>query len=551
MNDVNPLNGIPKAKLLMVDDRPENIFALTNLLVDLHVEIIPARSGPEALRLLLEHDFALALLDVQMPEMDGFELAELMRGVDRTKNVPIIFLTAAADRTNFEFRGYEKGAVDFLFKPINSHVLISKVKVFIKLAEGAHLLEEKVREAETARKEAELAKRAAERADQLKSSFLANMSHEIRTPLGALMGFAELLQGPDLGDDERGAYLEIILKNSRNLLSLINEILDLSKVESGHLEVDVKTMAVHEALDEILLLLNAVATKNQTQVELVTEDSMPEKIRTDALRFRQMVTNVVSNAIKFSPKGNVRVVVGGQKENGKTNLILDVVDTGIGISQEKVQNLFKPFFQGDSSVSKKFGGTGLGLALSRKLARLLGGDILFVESTPGQGSHFRVVVEDQPPTAGSTVEEEAVPLHEVGTDLGELRARRVLVVDDSEDNQLLIKTVLERYGARIELANDGFEGIDKGRTGEFDLILMDYQMPQCDGLQATRKLRELGVRTPIVALTANAMKHERENAIKAGCDDYHSKPIQWDELVGTIQRLIATPKAAKAEYAKN
>lgn len=535
-------NGIPKVKLLLVDDRPENIFALTNLLAELNVEIVPARSGPEALRLLLEHDFALALLDVQMPEMDGFELAELMRGVERTKNVPIIFLTAAADRTNFEFRGYEKGAVDFLFKPINPHVLVSKVKVFIKLAEGAHLLEEKVREAESARKEAEVAKRAAERADQLKSSFLANMSHEIRTPLGALMGFAELLQGPDLSTGERSAYLEIILKNSRNLLSLINEVLDLSKVESGHLEVDVKSMQVHESLDEILLMLNTVATKNQTHIELQIDASTPERIRTDALRFRQMVTNIVSNAIKFSPKGNVRVLVRGEGDAQGSQLVIDVIDTGIGISADKVQNLFKPFFQGDSSVSKKFGGTGLGLALSRKLARLLGGEIEFVESAPGQGSHFRMLVRDHSGAPDAGRDEASALGRENSSDLGELRGRRMLIVDDSEDNQLLIKTVLERYGARIDLANDGFEGIEKGGRGDYDLILMDYQMPQCDGLEATRRLRQMGVTTPIVALTANAMKHERENALKAGCDDYHSKPIQWDELVGTIQRLISSPK---------
>lgn len=524
-----------RVKVLLVDDRPENIFALSNLLADLSVSIVPAKSGNEALRLLLEDDFALALLDVQMPEMDGFELAELMRGVERTKNVPIIFLTAAADRTNFEFKGYEKGAVDFLFKPINSRVLRSKVQVFVNLAQANLLLAEKVREAQIARKEAEAAKQIAERADKLKSSFLANMSHEIRTPLGALMGFAELLQTPSLDAKERESYLEIILKNGRNLLTLINEILDLSKVESGHLDVDMQNMLVRESLDEVMLTLNPFAMKNRVHLQLEIDPDIPQKICTDSLRFRQIVTNVLSNAIKFSPGGQVRIALTFEKTQDRRELCMNVKDSGVGIAPDKVANLFKPFFQGDASVSKKFGGTGLGLALSRKLARLLGGDILLIESELGKGSHFQVRIEDRFIEGARNASR---PKNESKVEFGDLEGWKILVVDDSEDNQLLIKTVLERYGAEIEVASDGYAGIDAALAKKFDLILMDYQMPHCDGLQATRILREKGLRTPIVALTANAMKYEKNNALEAGCDDYHSKPIQWEELVQTIRRFL-------------
>lgn len=535
-----------RVKVLLVDDRPENLYSLNSLLSDLHIDIISARSGHEALHLLVEHDIALALLDVQMPEMDGFELAGLMRGVEKTKDVPIIFLTAAAHRTNFEFKGYETGAVDFLFKPLDPHVLRTKVGVFVQLAKQKQLLATKLAELEVARQEAEVARINAERADRLKSSFLANMSHEIRTPLGALMGFAELLQRQDLDAEARAPYLEIILKNSRNLLALINEILDLSKVESGHLDIERLALPVRETLDEMLLLLNPLIQKNEIKVDLRIQPEVPGHIETDPLRFRQILTNVVGNAVKFSPRGRVQIDVSYKplSEKNVHELQIQITDTGIGMSPEHVRSLFQPFSQGDAGVTRKFGGTGLGLALARKLTQHLGGDIELQRSEIGKGSSFMIRLEDRP-SLRQTQLQKPRPSENGDENQITLQGLRILVVDDSEDNQLLIKTVLEMSGAIVQLADDGLQGIDEALKNEFDLILMDYQLPGCDGLEATRILRGRGLRVPIVALTANAMKDEKEKALSAGCDDYHSKPIHWDILKRMIQRLTR-PSSSKA-----
>lgn len=539
-------------KILVVDDRQENIFSLQSLLAQQDVEIISAGSGPEALELMLVHDFALAILDIQMPEMNGFELAELMRGVERTKNIPIIFLTAGAHSTNFEFKGYELGAVDFLFKPVNPFILKSKVQIFIRLAQKKDILAQKLEELEEARREAETAKRKAEEADRSKSSFLANMSHEIRTPLGALIGFTELLKDGHLREGDRSSYLNIILRNSKHLLMLLNEILDLSKVEAGQLETELKEVNVRELIHDIVVLFEAVLQKNDVRLNLNFTERLPERVTTDPMRLRQIVTNLVGNAIKFSPHGKVNLTLDYQ--GGPTpELHIFVEDTGIGIEGDKKDLLFQPFKQLDSNVSHSFGGTGLGLALSRKLADLLGGDVTLLRSEPGKGSLFKISVSDFKGEIRKSDDHELYSSKKTGGSPEEkdftefVRGLSVLLVEDSEDNQLLIKTVFERYKASVEIATQGEEAIEMAFQKHYDVVLMDSQMPVCDGLQATRILRAKGYDGPIISLTANAMVDERLRALEAGSNDYLSKPIKWKQLFHAIHRLVnekSSPKPA-------
>lgn len=525
----------------MVDDRQENIFSLKSLLEDLNVEIHSALSGSEALELMVNNDYALAIVDVQMPEMDGFELAELMRGAEKTRDVPLMFVTAAAKTPNFQFRGYELGAVDFLLKPIDTTILKCKVQVFIELAEKRMLLKQKVRELELAKKAAEAAKESAERANRLKSAFLANMSHEIRTPLGALMGFTELLKLSD-NEQDRATYAEVIIRNGKALVQLIDEILDLSKVEAGHLETEMASVSAKDLTREIFHLLEPSASKKNLKLYLQMSSGVPDRIGTDPMRLRQILVNIIGNAIKFTVTGSITVDVSYDKNGVKPAVVFEVRDTGIGIPADKSQKLFLPFSQIDPSVSRRFGGTGLGLALSKKLSVLLGGDVELVSSTPDVGSVFRVRIEDRfsdlklqlatdkevpGPSRSLKRQENAI-----------LEGVRVLVVDDSPDNRFLVQMYLKKVGAKVDFAVDGQDGSQKALNGNFDMILMDIQMPICDGLQATKILRSQGYRRPIVALTANAMSEERGRCLEAGCNEYLSKPIDREKLISTIDRFV-------------
>lgn len=533
-------------KILIVDDRRENIFSLKSLLSDVNVQIYSAQSGMEALALMVDHEFALSILDVQMPEMDGFELAELMRGAEKTKDIPIIFVTAASVNSGFQFRGYELGAVDFLNKPIDPMVLKCKVNVFIELAEQRRLLKRQVTELESAKKAAEVAKENAEKANQLKSTFLANMSHEIRTPLGALMGFAELLKLSDKAED-RAAYTDVIIRNGKALVQLIDEILDLSKVESGHLETEILSFSARDLLADIMNLLKPVAEKKNLQFQMRIDENLPERVGSDPLRFRQVMTNLIGNAIKFTQTGFVSVSVQYQEKSptSKPILQIDVEDSGIGISQENRARLFQPFSQGDQSVSRRFGGTGLGLVLSKKLANLLGGDVELVKSEADLGSIFRVSFEDRfgdLKIKSVTTEAKASSGRHLTRAESPLKGGRILVVDDSPDNQYLAQMFLTKAGAEVEFANNGKEGVQRALEGDYNVVLMDIQMPICDGLQATKILRSKGYSGPIIALTANAMREERERCIVAGCDEYLSKPIDKVMLTNTVEKYLKAKK---------
>ncbi|MES3038156.1 MAG: response regulator, partial [Bdellovibrionota bacterium] len=427
-----------RVKILLVDDRRENLFSLGSLLGELEVEIFKAQSGAEALALMVDHDFALALLDVQMPDMDGFELAELMRGTERTRAIPIIFITAASPASGFAFKGYESGAVDFLFKPVDMAVLKSKVKVFIEL--------------DSQKKQLLAAKEEAETANQLKSSFLANMSHEIRTPLGALVGFAELLDDTSTPPSEKSRYIQIIKKNGKALVELIDEILDLSKVEAGHLEIEQREFSPLDLVRDICLLLGKKAEQKGIYLEHKVDKAVPKTIISDSKRIRQILMNVVGNAIKFTEKGGVTLHLNAESRGSKSiNLIFRVEDTGIGLKADAAKKLFKPFMQADNSVTRKFGGTGLGLALSRRLARLLGGDLTLAEGSE-KGCTFVATITAE---IGKGINSKNDSSQDEIFQGANLAGAKILLIEDSPDNQDLIKLFLEKRGASVELADNG------------------------------------------------------------------------------------------------
>ncbi len=560
-------------KLLVVDDRPENLLAMTHVLANVDIDVVTADSGAEALAKMIHDDFFLVLLDVQMPEMDGIEVAMLMRDRAATRTTPVIFVTAIDSGVHRKFRGYEAGAVDFLSKPIDADILRCKVDVFRRLHCQRQDLEREVAERlrvedqlkeytatlETTNKALQKASEAAGSANQAKSEFLANMSHEIRTPMTAILGFSDLLL-ENLERPENIAAANTIKRNGQHLLELINDILDLSKIEAGKLKVEAIEFSPSEVIGTVTSLMRVRAEAKGLSLSATYRGGIPKTILSDPTRFRQILTNLIGNAIKFTTTGSVHLVVGlvpiPPDADGRQSpcLRVDVTDTGIGMTKEQAAKLFKPFVQADSSTTRKFGGTGLGLTISKQLAEMLGGNLTSTSSA-GEGSTFTVTIETGPLDRVELLEDvsEAIAETTLNVETSTKHASqlncRVLLAEDGPDNQRLITFVLEKAGAGVTLAENGQIAYDlalaaRAEGEPFDVILMDMQMPVMDGYEAVRKLRAADYTEPIVALTANAMAGDEAKCREAGCDQYATKPINTPNLIGIIAQFLETNPVA-------
>jgi signal transduction histidine kinase/CheY-like chemotaxis protein len=377
------------------------------------------------------------------------------------------------------------------------------------------------------------AKEAAEAATAAKSQFLANMSHEIRTPLTALLGFADLLGAHRISEADRLSYAQIIRRNGEHLLSLMNDILDLSKIEAGRLEVTREDSSLSEALSGVISLMRVRATEEGLEFGLHLLTPIPAVVRTDPVRLRQILLNLVGNAIKFTEAGSVRILVRYDARAAPPRLAVDVVDTGIGMSAEQMALIFQPFQQADPSMSRRYGGTGLGLAICRPLAEALGGT-LSARSVLGEGSTFTLSLAVVVPPGTPLVQSigEHAPRHADSSrpPSSERFTGSVLLAEDGPDNQLLVTTLLRNLGITVAVVENGQEAVTRALEARssgapYDMVLMDMQMPVLDGYGAATELRRKGYRGSIVALTAHAMTGERERCLAAGCDDYLQKPI--------------------------
>jgi signal transduction histidine kinase len=524
-----------KLNILIVDDREENIIALEALIQRDDVNILSTTKPNDALRIAWEMDIAIALVDVQMPEMDGFELVKILKSNPKTNDIIVIFVTAISTDTEFALMGYQSGAVDYLYKPLNPFVTAAKVDAFIQFVRSKRDLKNKNQELLLFQENLIKAKELAEQGKRIKENFLANMSHEIRTPINGIIGITGLLQLTNLSEEQK-EMIGLLDISSNSLLGVINDILDLAKIESGKFKINRIETDVYAICRDVVNILKIKAKDKKIDLILQIAEGVPQFIMADSLRLNQILMNLIGNAIKFTVVGSVTLDVQfmEQKEQ-KCLLKFSVVDTGIGIAKENIDKIFETFEQAEDSTTIKFGGTGLGLSIVKQLATLKNG-VLEVTSEESKGSVFSFSNWYELPEI--TAPPQAAPAK---NGLGSLNGLRVLVAEDNAINQFLILKILKGWETETDMVENGRDAIERLAAQDYDIILMDTFMPVMNGLDAIKLIRSGSVpgkeNIPIITFSAAVMESEKQTALDAGANDVVSKPFNPALLHSKITTL--------------
>ena len=533
-----------KRTILYVDDEEDNRIVFQANLED-RFHVLTAAGADEALAILQDISVPVVVADHRMPGTTGVALFSVLRTrYPHTKRVLLTGYTEPAAMIDAINQGQ---VYYFLRKPWDRGTIEPVLVRAIEAYDLTVALEEQSLVLSRQNKELRDTQIRLEQANRSKSEFLANMSHEIRTPMTAILGFANLLND-SLTAPAQIEAVETIRRNGEYLVEIINDILDLSKIEAGRLQLDRGPCSPREITAEVVNLLRLRSQAKGLSLEHAIDDGVPRIIESDALRLRQVLLNLVGNAIKFTEHGSVRIDVRLVEDRDAGELVrFDIADTGIGIQAERLSELFQPFNQGDTSVTRRFGGTGLGLALSRRLAQLLGGEIA-VASVPGQGSTFSLTVAvsaPQDPTAPPA----PGPARSTATAGGKLPrlAARILLAEDGPDNQRLMTFMLTSAGAELVVVENGRQAVDEVASAAaagrpYDLVLMDMQMPVLDGYSATAELKAAGFTSPVVAVTAHAMSGDRQKCLNAGCDEVVTKPFSRAGLLEAVERCLSARK---------
>ena len=520
---------------LLVDDREENLLALEAVLGGDGVALHRAGSGPEALEVLLSFDIALALVDVQMPGMDGFELAELMRGAERTRRVPIIFLTAGTADLQRRFRGYEAGAVDFLHKPIETDILRSKCEVFFELhRQRLELIRQRDELAVTTREnarlleESRLAAEALVDADKRKDEFLATLAHELRNPLAPLRAGLHLLRlSPD--GDHVARTREMMDRQLVHMVRLIDDLLDVSRVSNGKLTLRTERVSVQSVVRTAIEAVRPLVESAGHELTTRMPDA-PVVVDGDPIRLAQVVGNLLTNAAKYTPEGGrIAVAVAGEADA----VVLRVADTGSGIPADMLPKVFDLFTQVGTVRDRSQGGLGIGLALVRKLVEMHGGTVVAESPGIGQGSTFVVRLPAEAPSA-PPAETAAGPARPGRTVSG----RRVMIVDDNADTVETMAMMLDLDGHRTETAGDGPAALAAIPVFRPDVLILDLGMPGMSGYEVAERARSLGLLDGcvLVALTGRGSDEDKQKSRAAGFDFHLTKPVESADLDAVLRR---------------
>ncbi len=382
----------------------------------------------------------------------------------------------------------------------------------------------------------QMAKQAADAANIIKTEFLANVSHEIRSPMSIILGFAEIMRDENMSELERQDLLTRILRNGHQLLNIINDVLDVSKVEANKIEAESIQFSLYYLLQEIHELFDIKSQEKNLIFKINLSDSIPDLVKSDPTRIQQILTNLISNSIKFTNKGEVTLTVTSSPiENNKTYISFDVHDTGIGIAPEYQNKIFKPFGQVDATISRKYGGTGLGLFLSYRLAQVLGGQLALVKSQPNEGSTFQFRIPVEVAEASPPVQ---LTLTHHLSKKSPLYGIKILIVDDAEENRLLFNRFFSQTGAHVESASNGEIAIQMCQQNKYDIILTDIKMPGMDGYTVLKKIRQFDSKTPIVALTAHALTTEKDKCLQEGFSEHITKPVNRQSLISQVTKIL-------------